>query len=96
MAHFIVAFGQLWLFICWVTLEIVAFSGPAGEVVQELKATNVALLCWCRLLVSSRQVLIRTQLGAGQGDGTDVLSLWYDICLQLIYGNRTQNDQSTV
>jgi len=36
------------------------------------------------------------QLGAGQGNGTDVLSLWYDICLQLIYGNRTQTDQSTV
>jgi len=35
----IVAFGRLWLFICWVTLEIVAFSGPVGEVVQELKAT---------------------------------------------------------
>jgi len=36
------------------------------------------------------------QFGAGQGGGTDVLSLWYDICLQLIYGNRTQTDQSTV
>jgi len=39
MAHFIVTFGRLWLFVYCVTLEIVAFSDPAGEVVQELKAT---------------------------------------------------------
>jgi len=95
MAHFIVA--KLWLFICWVTLEIVAFSGPASEVVQEVKATIVALLCWCRLMVSGRQVLIRMQLGAGQGDGTDVTIncmcsepvtvVWHFFTACIIYGN---------
>jgi len=76
MAHFIVA--ELWLLVecafsfaesrlrLWLSL-----SGPAGEVVQELKA---AILCWCRLLVSSRQVLILYVCNSAQGRAMALMS----------------------
>ena len=52
-----------------------ALSGPAGEVVQKLKATmdcGFALLMWAVGVRSSGPDTYAVKLGAGQGDVTDV------------------------
>jgi len=56
----------------------VAFSGPAGEVVQKCEATmhcgftlliQIDVGCWCQVPI------IRVQIGSGQGDDTDVTTV---------------------
>jgi len=45
MPRFIVALLRLWLFSCWIIVQIMAFNGPAGELVQNSKVTIDCYQC---------------------------------------------------
>jgi len=103
MAHFIVA--KLWLLVdCGflfaesrliLCLSVALLARWSRNEKPPLLMYHVS--CWC-------QVLIRMQLGAGQGDGTDVITncVWGEPVtvvwrlLQLTYENRTQTEQTKV